>query len=237
MRLDKLLSRLGETSRSGCREFLRAGRVKVNGETVRSGAFELPDGAHVTLDGQALDCRMERHLMMNKPAGVLTAREDARQQTVMDLLPKVYSSLGCMPVGRLDKDTTGLLLLTTDGELAHRLISPARHVDKVYEAQVEGTLEQGDIAAFAAGIAFKDFTALPAELEILSPDTGRVTVQEGKFHQVKRMFQAVGKPVKQLRRLRFGPLLLDETLTPGQYRELKEEEIAALYAAAGIKHE
>ncbi len=237
MRLDKLLSRLGEASRSGCRELLRAGRVKVNGETVSSSAFDLPEGAQVTLDGRTLDCRMERHLMVNKPAGVLTAREDARQQTVMDLLPKVYASLGCMPVGRLDKDTTGLLLLTTDGELAHRLISPARHVDKVYEARVEGTLEQGDVAAFAAGIAFKDFTALPAELEILAPDTGRVTVQEGKFHQVKRMFGAVGKPVKQLHRLRFGPLLLDETLLPGQYRELKEEETAALYAAAGIKHE
>ena len=237
MRLDKLLSRLGVSSRSGCREILRAGRVQVNGEPVRSGAYDLPDGALITLDGRALDCRMERHLMMNKPAGVLTAKEDARQKTVMDLLPPVYASLGCMPVGRLDKDTTGLLLLTTDGELAHRLISPARHVDKVYEAQVEGKLDQDDIAAFAAGIPLKDFTALPAQLEIVSPDLGRVTVQEGKFHQVKRMFQAVGKPVLLLRRLRFGPLTLDETLKPGEYRELEEKEIAALYAAAGLRHE
>ena len=237
MRLDKLLSRLGVSSRSGCRDLLRAGRVRVDGETVRSGAFDLAIGACVTLDGQALDCRMERHLMMHKPAGVLTAREDARQRTVMDLLPKVYASLGCMPVGRLDKDTTGLLLLTTDGELAHRLISPARHVDKVYEAQVEGTLEQADAAAFAAGIALSDFTALPAKMEILAPDTGRVTVQEGKFHQVKRMFQAVGKPVIRLHRLSFGPLALDDMLPPGQYRELSEEETAALYAAAGITHE
>ena len=237
MRLDKLLSRLGVCSRSGCRDLLRAGRVTVNGERVLSGAFELPEGAQVALDGQELDCRMERHLMMHKPAGVLTAREDARQQTVMDLLPKVYASLSCMPVGRLDKDTTGLLLLTTDGELAHRLISPARHVDKVYEARVEGALQQADAAAFAAGIAFKDFIALPAALEILAPDTGRVTVQEGKFHQVKRMFQAVGKPVIQLHRLSFGPLALDEALRPGEYRELRKEEIAALYAAAGMKHE
>ena len=237
MRIDKLLSRLGVCSRSDCRPLLRAGRVKVNGEAVRSGAFDLPEGAEVTLDGRALDCRMERHLMMYKPAGVLTAKEDARQRTVMDLLPKVYASLGCMPVGRLDKDTTGLLLLTTDGELAHRLISPTRHVDKVYEALVEGTLTQADADAFAAGLSLGDFTALPAKLEILAPDRGRVTVQEGKFHQVKRMFGAVGKPVKQLHRLRFGPLLLDETLTPGEYRELKEEEIAALYAAAGIRHE
>ena len=237
MRLDKLLSRLGVSSRSGCKEILRAGRVAVNGEMIRSGAFDVPDDARVTLDGHALDCRMERHLMMNKPAGVLTAREDARQQTVMDLLPPVYASLGCMPVGRLDKDTTGLLLLTTDGELAHRLISPARHVDKVYEAQVEGTLEQADMEAFDAGIPLGDFTALPARLEILASDRGRVTVQEGKFHQVKRMFQAVGKPVKRLHRLSFGPLKLDEALQPGEYRELKEEETAALYAAAGMKHE
>ena len=237
MRLDKLLARLGEASRSGCRDLLKGGRVQVNGETVHSGAFPVPEGALITLDGQALDCRMDRYLMMNKPAGVLTAREDARQKTVMDLLPPVYASLGCMPVGRLDKDTTGLLLLTTDGELAHRLISPARHVDKVYEARVEGKLEQKDVEAFAAGIPLGDFTALPARLEILSPDVGLATVREGKFHQVKRMFGAVGKPVLALRRLRFGPLSLDEALRPGDYRELNEEEIAALYAAAGIKHE
>ena len=237
MRLDKLLARLGEASRSGCRELLRAGRVQVNGETARSGAYPVPEGAVVTLDGKALDCRMDRYLMMNKPAGVLTAREDARQSTVMDLLPPVYASLGCMPVGRLDKDTTGLLLLTTDGELAHRLIAPARHVDKVYEAKVEGALDQTDVEAFAAGIPLGDFTALPAKLEILAPDVGLATVREGKFHQVKRMFGAVGKPVKELRRLRFGTLSLDETLSPGDYRELNDEEIAALYAAAGMKHE
>lgn len=237
MRLDKLLARLGEASRSGCRELLKAGRVRVNGETVRSGAYPVPEGAAVTLDGQALDCRMDRYLMMNKPAGVLTAKEDARQRTVMDLLPPSYASLGCMPVGRLDKDTTGLLLLTTDGELAHRLISPARHVDKVYEALVEGALQPTDVEAFAAGLPLGDFTALPAKLEILAPDRGRVTVREGKFHQVKRMFGAVGKPVKELRRLRFGPLSLDEALEPGAYRELNEEETAALYAAAGMKHE
>lgn len=237
MRLDKLLARLGEASRSGCRELLKAGRVRVNGETVRSCAYPVPEGAAVTLDGQALDCRMDRYLMMNKPAGVLTAKEDVRQRTVMDLLPPAYASLGCMPVGRLDKDTTGLLLLTTDGELAHRLISPARHVDKVYEALVEGALQPTDVEAFAAGLPLGDFTALPAKLEILAPDRGRVTVREGKFHQVKRMFGAVGKPVKELRRLRFGPLSLDEALEPGAYRELNEEETAALYAAAGMKHE
>ena len=153
----------------------------------------------------------------------------------MDLLPPVYTALDCMPVGRLDKDTTGLLLLTTDGELAHRLLSPARHVNKVYEAQVDGELTPADAEAFAAGIPLKDFTALPAKLEILSPSVAYVTVREGKYHQVKRMFGAVGKPVLELRRLSFGPLPLDEALSPGSYRELSEAEIAALYAAAGIQ--
>ena len=237
MRLDRLLSQLGVASRSECKGILRAGRVRVNGTAVKDGAASVPDGAEVTLDGKPLDNRLTRHVMLHKPAGILTAKEDGRQQTVMDILPPVYTSLGCMPVGRLDKDTTGILLLTTDGELAHRLIAPQRHVDKVYEAQVDGMLTKEDITAFAEGIPLKDFTALPAKLEIIAPDVGRVTVQEGKFHQIKRMFGAVGKPVIRLNRLSFGPLALDKALKPGEYRELQEEEIAALYAAAGLRHE
>ena len=237
MRLDKLLSQLGVASRGECRDLLKAGRVRVNGDIMKNGAYAVPEGAEVTVDGKILDTRLNRYVMLYKPAGVLTAREDRSAQTVMDLLPPVYASLACMPVGRLDKDTTGILLLTTDGELAHRLISPARHVDKVYEAQVDGALESADAERFGAGIALKDFTALPAKLEILSANRGRVTVQEGKYHQVKRMFGAVGKPVTALHRVSFGPLRLDEKLRPGEYRELKEEEIAALYAAAGLNHE
>lgn len=237
MRLDKLLSRLGLASRAGCRDLLKAGRVQVNGETKKDGALNVPDGAEVTLDGQSLDTRMTRHLMLYKPAGVLTAKEDRKQRTVMDLLPPVYSALECMPVGRLDKDTTGILLLTTDGELAHRLIAPGRHVDKVYEARVDGILTERDKEAFAAGIVLKDFTALPAKLDILADDVGRVTVQEGKYHQVKRMFSSTGKQVLALHRVSFGPLRLDEALAPGEYRELREEETAALYAAAGMNHE
>lgn len=234
MRLDKLLSNLGVASRGGCRELLKAGRVQVDGQTVRDGAVQVSEKAAVLLDGTALDTRLARHLMLFKPAGVLTAAEDGRQQTVMDLLPEVYRSCGCMPVGRLDKDTTGLLVLTTDGELAHRLIAPGRHVDKVYEAVVDGVLDEGDAAAFAAGIPLKDFTALPAKLEVLAENRARVTVQEGKYHQVKRMFGARGKPVLALHRASFGPLQLDETLCPGQFRELTGEETAALYAAAGM---
>lgn len=235
MRLDKLLSNLGVASRGGCRELLKAGRVQVDGQTVRNGAMQISEKAAVLLDGTALDTRLARYLMLFKPAGVLTAAEDGRQQTVMDLLPGVYRACGCMPVGRLDKDTTGLLVLTTDGELAHRLIAPGRHVDKVYEAVVDGVLDEGDAAAFAAGIPLKDFTALPAKLEVLAENRARVTVQEGKYHQVKRMFGARGKPVLALHRASFGPLQLDETLCPGQFRELTGEETAALYAAAGMR--
>ena len=197
----------------------------------------MPEGAEICMDGVPLDTRTVRHLMLNKPAGVLTATEDGKQATVMELLPALYRACGCMPVGRLDKDTTGLLLLTTDGTLAHRLIAPERHVDKVYEAEVEGALEEADIAAFAQGIPLKDFTALPARLEILGPGRGRVTVREGKYHQVKRMFGARGKPVLRLHRTAFGPLALDAGLAPGEYRELTEKEIAALYQAAGMPHE
>jgi len=237
MRLDKLLGLLGVATRSESKAILKEGRVRLNGEIVRDGAVSAPEGAQVELDGRPLDTRVERWVMLNKPAGVLTAAEDKRQKTVMDLLPPVYRSLGCMPVGRLDKDTTGLLLLTTDGELAHRLIAPGRHVDKVYRATVEGELTEDDVSAFARGVPLKDFTALPSRLQILAPDTALVTVREGKYHQVKRMFGAVGKPVIRLERLRFGPLSLDEALEAGQYRELTEEETAALYRAAGLEHE
>lgn len=237
MRLDKLLSNLGVASRAECRRLLRAGRVRVAGECWRNGARNVPEGAEICMDGMPLDTRTVRHLMLNKPAGVLTATEDGKQATVMELLPALYRACGCMPVGRLDKDTTGLLLLTTDGTLAHRLIAPERHVDKVYEAEVEGALEEADIAAFAQGIPLKDFTALPARLEILGPGRGRVTVREGKYHQVKRMFGARGKPVLRLHRTAFGPLALDAGLAPGKYRELTEKEIAALYQAAGMPHE
>lgn len=235
MRLDKLLSNLGVASRSECREILKKGHVKVNGRVVKSGAENVSGQDEILLDGKLLDARTVRHVMMYKPAGILTAAEDGKQKTVMDLLPELYRACGCMPVGRLDKDTTGLLILTTDGEMAHRLISPKWHVDKIYEAKVDGVLTPEDAAAFEQGIKLQDFTALPAKLEILRPDFARVTVQEGKYHQVKRMFGARGKPVLALHRAAFGPLLLDEHLSPGEFRELTAEETQALYRAAEIK--
>lgn len=235
MRLDRLLANLGICSRSECRNLLRAGRVGVNGALCARPDADVPENAEVTLDGKQLDTRLNRHLMLHKPAGILTAAEDARQKTVMDLLPPVYRALGCMPVGRLDKDTTGLLLLTTDGEMNHRLLSPKRHVDKVYLAHVDGVLDENDVKAMADGMNLGDFVTLPAKLEILSPDVGRLTLREGKFHQVKRMFAALGKPVTQLHRCAFGSLQLDDTLPPGAFRELTGEETAALYRAADME--
>lgn len=235
MRLDRLLANLGVATRSESRGMLQRGRVTVAGRVARTADMEVRPEDDIRVDGQPLDTRLSRHLMLYKPAGLLTAAEDARQHTVMELLPKVYAALGCMPIGRLDKDTTGLLLLTTDGELAHRLISPKRHVDKVYEARVAGELTEQDAEAFQRGIPLKDFTALPAALEILAPGRALVTVREGKYHQVKRMFGALGKPVLALHRQSFGPLTLDTALQPGEYRELNAEEIAALYRAAGME--
>ena len=174
--------------------------------------------------------------MLYKPAGLLTAARDAKQPTVMDLLPPVYRGIGCMPVGRLDKDTTGLLLLTTDGELNHRLLSPGRHVDKRYRAVVDGELTDKDAEVFAAGMDLGDFTAQPAKLTILNPSLAEVVISEGKFHQVKRMFAAAGHEVLQLHRSAFGPLELDPALQEGQWRELKPEELEALREAAGMKN-
>ena len=232
MRLDRWLVTLGVGSRSEVQRMIRRGAVTVNGLPVTDPAFSCdPDACALTLHGVPVDGRLVRHVMLHKPAGMLTAARDRKQPTVMDLLPPVYAAIGCMPVGRLDKDTTGLLLLTCDGEMNHRLLAPGRHVDKTYLAEVDGPLTAADAEAFAAGLTLSDFTAAPAQLEILSSgesSTARVTVHEGKFHQVKRMFSAVGREVTQLHRERFGSLRLDEALAPGAWRELTEEELRAL---------
>lgn len=235
MRLDRFLTLGGDCTRSGAKERLRQGRVAVNGRIVRDGAMAVePKRDEVALDGETLFYREELHIMLNKPAGVLTAADDPRRRTVLGLLPACCAALSCMPVGRLDLDTEGLLLLTTDGALAHRLLSPRRGVEKVYEAHLDGPLCPEDIAAFAEGLTLSDFVARPARLEILPPgDRARVTVCEGKFHQVKRMFVARGRTVLYLKRLSFGGLALDESLAPGQWRELTEDEMNLLRTAAG----
>lgn len=240
IRLDRWLVALNAGSRSQVQRLVRAGLVTVDGEVAHDPAMSCDERAsRLTLRGEALDGRLVRHVMLHKPAGLLTAARDRKQPTVMSLLPPVYASLGCMPVGRLDKDTTGLLLLTCDGELNHRLLSPGRHVDKTYRATVTGRLSARDAEAFAAGLDLGDFIARPARLEILTAgdacSVAEATVCEGKFHQVKRMFEAVGHEVTALHRLRFGSLTLDEALRPGQWRELNAEELAALYRDAAME--
>lgn len=229
-RLDKLLADSGAFTRSEARTIIRSGRVSVNGHTVRQPEAKFAPDASVSVDGEVLNCVSLRYLMMHKPAGVLSATEDMRQKTVLDLLPEPYRRMGLFPVGRLDKDTTGLLLLTNDGDFAHRVISPKKHVPKVYFAEVDGVLDAEDAAAFSEGLTLGDGTAcLPAKLELTAPGAGRVTVFEGKYHQVKRMFASRGKPVTALHRERIGALALDPALPPGGVRELSPEEVEAVF--------
>lgn len=235
-RLDKLLAFLGLGTRSQCTKLLHSGQVRVDEQTVRDGSLRVHASA-ITLcvGGETLSYKRYRHVMLHKPAGVITAQKDKRHQTVMDLLPALYHGCECMPVGRLDIDTTGLLLLTNDGQLAHRILSPKREIDKVYEACVDGPLEKDDVDAFAEGLPLGDFTALPATLEVLesTPSFARAlcTVHEGKFHQVKRMFAARGHTVTALLRRSIGPITLDPSLAPGEFRELTPQEESALFDA------
>ena len=242
MRLDRWLTTLGAGSRSEVKQWIRGGQVAVDGRTVSDPALSFdPAENRLSLRGKTLDGRIVRHVMMHKPAGVLTAARDPKQPTVMDLLPAEYRSMGCMPVGRLDKDTTGILIFTCDGELNHRLLSPGRHVDKRYRVIAEGRMDAEDIDLFARGIHLSDFDALPAKLEILRigdpPETtlAEVTITEGKYHQVKRMFAAAGHEVLRLHRCSFGPLALDLELPEGAWRELTEDELGALRRAAGLE--
>lgn len=234
-RLDKVLSSLGNWSRREVKELVRQGRVSVNGVCAASVDMKIdPATAQLVVDGQPVNYEQFTYLMLHKPAGVLSAVEDRRQKTVLDLLPEPLRRRGLSPVGRLDKDTEGLLILTNDGELTHKLISPKYHVDKVYYARVEGCLEQADCAAFAAGMTLGDgLECMPAGLEILSPNEALVMLQEGKFHQVKRMLAACGKPVTYLKRLSMGPVQLDENLALGEFRPLTPQELESLRRVCG----
>ncbi len=231
MRLDKLLADMGIASRKELRELIRSGRVQVDGAAETRPERKLdPAVSTVSLDGEALRWRRFHYYMIDKPLGVVTATEDRRQQTVLDLLTPEMRRMGLFPVGRLDKDTSGLLLLTDDGEFAHRVISPKSCVKKRYYAEVEGEADAEDAAAFSRGIVLADGTqCLPAELELLGGGSCIVTVMEGKYHQVRRMLASRGKPVRVLRRLSVGGLLLDESLGPGGFRELTEEDLCTLF--------
>lgn len=235
MRLDRLLSYAGDFTRSEAKNLIRQKRVSTDQGLLCAVDAEIPDGQILYLDGRPLDTRLEYFLMLNKPKGVLTAARDARQKTVLDLLPGRFQKLRCMPVGRLDKDTEGLLLFTNNGQLAHLLLSPKREVVKTYFVRVEGRILPQTVVAFREGIVCSDFTALPAELQIEqagdSDSTAFVSVTEGKYHQIKRMFGALDFPVLELKRLSFGPLQLDPCLSPGEFRELNIIEIDALKKA------
>ncbi len=227
IRLDKWIADAALCSRREARAIAAAGRVTVNGTAVTAPDTKVdPARDEVLMDGQRLDWSAHKYILMDKPAGVLSATTDKSQPTVLDLLPAQYKKLALAPVGRLDKDTTGLLILTDDGDFAHRVISPKSDVKKVYAAETDGTPDQADICAFRQGLVLGDGTrCLPAELEILGENRCRVTVREGKYHQVKRMLAAVGKPVLALRRISIGLLHIDEKLGPGGFREMTAQEI------------
>lgn len=233
MRLDKFLSDTGTASRREARGLLRAGRVTVDGAVCRSGEVKLdPEHSRVTVDGRPVSFAKNHYFLLNKPLGVITATEDRDQQTVLDLLPAELRRLGLFPVGRLDKDTSGLLLLTDDGDYAHRIISPKNHVPKVYLAQVDTPLTGEEGARFAAGITLADGTqCLPGRLEVLEPRLCRVTIFEGKYHQVRRMLAACGHHVTALHRVSIGALVMEEDLPPAGFTELTPEEAQLVFKA------
>lgn len=231
VRLDKYLADMGIASRRELKQVIRSGRVSVDGAAVTSPELKLdPEKSAVALDGTVLSYSKHRYYMLYKPCGVVTATEDGRQRTVLDLVTPEMRRMGLFPVGRLDKDTSGLLLLTDDGEFAHRVISPKSEVVKLYYAQVEGELTEEDAAAFARGVVLGDGTqCLPARLDILAPGECRIAVMEGKYHQVRRMLASRGKPVKTLKREAIGALRLDEGMREGDFRELDQSEIGLVY--------
>lgn len=231
MRLDKYLAEMGVGTRQEVKKQIRQGKAAVNGTVVKAADTKIDETCdEVTICGQNISYVSYEYYMLNKPAGVVSATEDRRDTTVIDLI-KEKKRKDLFPVGRLDKDTEGLLLITNDGDLAHRLLAPKKHVDKVYYAKIDGMVTEEDVKRFAEGIdigAEKEEMTRPAKLDIMKSAEEseiRLTIHEGKFHQVKRMFLAVGKEVTYLKRERMGPLCLDENLKPGEYRLLTEEEI------------
>ena len=234
MRLDKFLSDMGAGTRSELKKEIRRSGVTVDGKVIKDPGFSIDASSYVVFRGSVIAYEKFVYYMLNKPAGIISASDDDRESTVVDLIgePKRRD---LFPVGRLDRDTEGLLLITNDGALAHRLLSPKHHVDKVYYARVSGILEDSDIELFRDGLVLTGgLECLPAELKVLSvseddyTSEAEITIREGKFHQVKRMFSSIGAEVVYLKRLSMGPLVLDPGLEPGAYRRLTEEEMSSL---------
>ena len=239
MRLDKFLSITATATRSEAAKAVRAGEVLVDGKAAKKADLQIdPDTAAVTFRGRAVTYRQYTYVMMHKPQGVVSATEDGREQTVLDLLPAELQRLrpALFPCGRLDKNTTGLMLLTNNGTLSHRLLAPARHVDKTYHFRVKFPLSAEDAAALEAGVDIGGYVTAPCRVERLVAEDGAcregmITLHEGKYHQIKLMMEARHNQITALARTDFGPLSLDPALAPGQWRLLRAEEIAALEAA------
>lgn len=233
MRLDKLLANMGYGTRKEVKVLLKQKAVTVDGEVVKDSAMHVdPEKQNVSVLGERVEYVEFIYVMMNKPPGVISATEDKYDQTVIDILDPYFQNFEPFPVGRLDKDTEGLLLITNDGNLTHNLLSPKKHVPKWYYAKIDGVVTESDIEAFAQGVTLDDgYHTKPGELKIVTSGEQseiELMIQEGKFHQVKRMFEAVGKTVTYLKRLSMGPLALDEGLELGEYRELTKEELQRL---------
>ncbi len=232
IRLDRYLTEFGVGSRSKVKELIRHKRISVNCEIVNTPEHKIdPESDRVSVDGKEILYQRFEYYMLNKPQGVVSAVTDRFDQTVVELI-RSSDRKGLIPIGRLDKDTEGLMLITNDKALEHLLLSPKKHVDKTYYARIDGMVTDEDIRIFASGMQIDEsITVSPAKLKILQQAEESeilLTIQEGKFHQVKKMFEVIGKPVVFLKRVQFGPLELDENLTPGEYRNLTEQEIERL---------
>lgn len=233
MRLDKLLSNMGLGTRKDLKKFAKEGLIQVDGEIIKDSSYHVdPKINRIEFDGEKIIYREFVYIMLHKPKGVVSATEDLVERTVIDLLGDQYRPFEVFPVGRLDKDTEGLLILTNDGKMAHEVLSPRKHVPKTYFAEIEGKVTDDDKEAFVKGVVLDDgYKTLPAELVVIESDVQskiELTIFEGKFHQVKRMFEAVGKKVTYLKRIKMGKLELDPGLFLGEYRELTEEELELL---------
>lgn len=229
MRIDKYICACTAFSRNDVKKLVKSGRITVDGETVKKADIHIDENAHVALDNKTLVYREFVYIMLNKPKGFISAVFDKHYPVVTDLIGEEYAKRSLAPVGRLDLDTEGLLLLTDDGSFNHSMTTPKKNIYKRYFAVLDKPAEESDKDVFGSGMAFKDFTAKPARLEICeNPNEVFIEIAEGKFHQVKRMCERTGKSVTYLKRTAIGPLTLDESLESGEYRELTPEELSSL---------